>query len=216
MYVRACICFVFSVSISQLNCRSGLNLCWNLCSPLTFTRQNTNAIFILDRYCLHSLSDTFSNWFCHATWTDCIPISGHSPVRWEGVKLEREFFFALYHLSTRLRARKVCACLHISVCISDDVMLPCNSVSIYKCVRELWFVLLIPFKCICGSVLERSYNFVLFLYEQVQLQVHPNLLAKEDALQHIEALILQLLNKLCVTQPRTIADVEVHIQTYQG
>ncbi len=65
-------------------------------------------------------------------------------------------------------------------------------------------------------MLERSYNFVLFLYEQVQLQVHPNLLAKEDALQHIEALILQLLNKLCVTQPRTIADVEVHIQTYQG
>uniref|UniRef100_A0A673N9H6 Son of sevenless homolog 2-like n=1 Tax=Sinocyclocheilus rhinocerous TaxID=307959 RepID=A0A673N9H6_9TELE len=49
---------------------------------------------------------------------------------------------------------------------------------------------------------------------KVQLQVHPNLSAKEDALQHIEALILQLLNKLCVTQPRTIADVEVHIQTY--
>uniref|UniRef100_A0A673N2H4 Son of sevenless homolog 2-like n=1 Tax=Sinocyclocheilus rhinocerous TaxID=307959 RepID=A0A673N2H4_9TELE len=43
---------------------------------------------------------------------------------------------------------------------------------------------------------------------KVQLQVHPNLSAKEDALQHIEALILQLLNKLCVTQPRTIADVE--------
>lgn len=47
---------------------------------------------------------------------------------------------------------------------------------------------------------------------KVQLQVHPNLLAKEDALQHIEALILQLLNKLCVTQPRTIADVEDRVQ----
>uniref|UniRef100_A0A8C1PPE2 Son of sevenless homolog 2 (Drosophila) n=1 Tax=Cyprinus carpio TaxID=7962 RepID=A0A8C1PPE2_CYPCA len=46
----------------------------------------------------------------------------------------------------------------------------------------------------------------------VQLQVHPNLSAKEDALQHIEALILQLLNKLCVTQPRTIADVEDRVQ----
>uniref|UniRef100_A0A672MLY0 Son of sevenless homolog 2-like n=1 Tax=Sinocyclocheilus grahami TaxID=75366 RepID=A0A672MLY0_SINGR len=49
-------------------------------------------------------------------------------------------------------------------------------------------------------------------YVQVQLQVHPNLSAKEDALQHIEALILQLLNKLCVTQPRTIADVEDRVQ----
>ncbi|XP_043111223.1 son of sevenless homolog 2 [Puntigrus tetrazona] len=47
---------------------------------------------------------------------------------------------------------------------------------------------------------------------KVQLQVHPNLLAKEDALQHIEALIIQLLNKLCVTQPRTIADVEDRVQ----
>ncbi|XP_056326337.1 son of sevenless homolog 2 [Danio aesculapii] len=47
---------------------------------------------------------------------------------------------------------------------------------------------------------------------KVQVQVHPNLSAKEDALQHIEALILQLLNKLCVTQPRTIADVEDRVQ----
>ncbi|XP_057198676.1 son of sevenless homolog 2 [Triplophysa rosa] len=47
---------------------------------------------------------------------------------------------------------------------------------------------------------------------KVQIQVHPNLSAKEDALQHIEALILQLLNKLCVTQPRTIADVEERVQ----
>ena len=44
---------------------------------------------------------------------------------------------------------------------------------------------------------------------QVQLQVHPNLSAKEDALQHIEELILQLLNMLCVAQPRSVADVEV-------
>uniref|UniRef100_A0A8C2KVR4 Son of sevenless homolog 2 (Drosophila) n=1 Tax=Cyprinus carpio TaxID=7962 RepID=A0A8C2KVR4_CYPCA len=56
------------------------------------------------------------------------------------------------------------------------------------------------------------YNIAMFLYAQVQLQVHPNLSAKEDALQHIEALILQLLNKLCVTQPRTIADVEDRVQ----
>lgn len=44
---------------------------------------------------------------------------------------------------------------------------------------------------------------------QVQKQVHPNLLAKEDALQHIEELILQLLNMLCVAQPRSVQDVEV-------
>uniref|UniRef100_A0A672JWG5 Son of sevenless homolog 2-like n=1 Tax=Sinocyclocheilus grahami TaxID=75366 RepID=A0A672JWG5_SINGR len=54
--------------------------------------------------------------------------------------------------------------------------------------------------------------FLAILSGLVQLQVHPNLSAKEDALQHIEALILQLLNKLCVTQPRTIADVEDRVQ----
>uniref|UniRef100_A0A4W4ERB0 Son of sevenless homolog 2 (Drosophila) n=1 Tax=Electrophorus electricus TaxID=8005 RepID=A0A4W4ERB0_ELEEL len=47
---------------------------------------------------------------------------------------------------------------------------------------------------------------------QVQLQVHPNLSAKEDALQHIEELILQLLNMLCISQPRTVPDVEERIQ----
>lgn len=47
---------------------------------------------------------------------------------------------------------------------------------------------------------------------QVQKQVHPNLLAKEDALQHIEELILQLLNMLCVAQPRSVTDVEVSTQ----
>lgn len=44
---------------------------------------------------------------------------------------------------------------------------------------------------------------------QVQKQVHPGLMAKEDALQHIEELILQLLNILCVAQPRSVQDVEV-------
>lgn len=47
---------------------------------------------------------------------------------------------------------------------------------------------------------------------KVQLQVHPNLSANEDALQYIEELILQLLNMLCVSQPRTVADVEERIQ----
>uniref|UniRef100_A0A4W4EPF5 Son of sevenless homolog 2 (Drosophila) n=1 Tax=Electrophorus electricus TaxID=8005 RepID=A0A4W4EPF5_ELEEL len=47
---------------------------------------------------------------------------------------------------------------------------------------------------------------------KVQLQVHPNLSAKEDALQHIEELILQLLNMLCISQPRTVPDVEERIQ----
>lgn len=48
---------------------------------------------------------------------------------------------------------------------------------------------------------------------QVQKQVHPNLTAKEDALQHIEELILQLLNMLCVAQPRSVQDVEVRHST---
>uniref|UniRef100_A0A8C9TBK4 Son of sevenless homolog 2 (Drosophila) n=1 Tax=Scleropages formosus TaxID=113540 RepID=A0A8C9TBK4_SCLFO len=47
---------------------------------------------------------------------------------------------------------------------------------------------------------------------QVQLQVHPNLSAKEDALQHIEELILQLLSMLCVAQPRTVQDVADRVQ----
>uniref|UniRef100_A0A8C9YG59 Son of sevenless homolog 2 (Drosophila) n=1 Tax=Sander lucioperca TaxID=283035 RepID=A0A8C9YG59_SANLU len=47
---------------------------------------------------------------------------------------------------------------------------------------------------------------------KVQKQVHPNLLAKEDALQHIEELILQLLNMLCVAQPRSVQDVEERVQ----
>uniref|UniRef100_A0AAQ5YAR2 Son of sevenless homolog 2 (Drosophila) n=1 Tax=Amphiprion ocellaris TaxID=80972 RepID=A0AAQ5YAR2_AMPOC len=47
---------------------------------------------------------------------------------------------------------------------------------------------------------------------RVQKQVHPNLTAKEDALQHIEELILQLLNMLCVAQPRSVQDVEERVQ----
>uniref|UniRef100_A0A8C6WT67 Son of sevenless homolog 2 (Drosophila) n=1 Tax=Neogobius melanostomus TaxID=47308 RepID=A0A8C6WT67_9GOBI len=47
---------------------------------------------------------------------------------------------------------------------------------------------------------------------KVQKQVHPNLQAKEDALQHIEELILQLLNMLCVAQPRSVQDVEERVQ----
>ncbi|KAJ4920538.1 hypothetical protein JOQ06_022671, partial [Pogonophryne albipinna] len=46
----------------------------------------------------------------------------------------------------------------------------------------------------------------------VQKQVHPNLTAKEDALQHIEELILQLLSMLCVAQPRSVQDVEERVQ----
>uniref|UniRef100_A0A8C6NA89 Uncharacterized protein n=1 Tax=Melopsittacus undulatus TaxID=13146 RepID=A0A8C6NA89_MELUD len=47
---------------------------------------------------------------------------------------------------------------------------------------------------------------------KVQQQVHPNLSAKEDSLYYIEELILQLLNKLCIAQPRTVQDVEERVQ----
>ncbi|KAM9707302.1 son of sevenless homolog 2 [Menidia menidia] len=47
---------------------------------------------------------------------------------------------------------------------------------------------------------------------KVQQQVHPTLTAKEDALHHIEELILQLLNMLCVAQPRSVQDVEERVQ----
>lgn len=44
---------------------------------------------------------------------------------------------------------------------------------------------------------------------KVQEQVHPNLSANEESLYYIEELIFQLLNKLCMAQPRTVQDVEV-------
>ncbi|XP_053553616.1 son of sevenless homolog 2 [Bombina bombina] len=47
---------------------------------------------------------------------------------------------------------------------------------------------------------------------KVQQQVHPTLSAKEDSLYYIEELILQLLNKLCIAQPRTVQDVEERVQ----
>ncbi|XP_074069539.1 son of sevenless homolog 2 [Macrotis lagotis] len=47
---------------------------------------------------------------------------------------------------------------------------------------------------------------------KVQHQVHPNLSAKEDSLYYIEELILQLLSKLCIAQPRTVQDVEERVQ----
>lgn len=40
-------------------------------------------------------------------------------------------------------------------------------------------------------------------------------MAEEDALQHIEELILQLLNMLCVAQPRSVQDVEVRRRSAQ-
>lgn len=43
---------------------------------------------------------------------------------------------------------------------------------------------------------------------QVQLQVHPSLSAKDDALEYIENLILNLLSSLCASQPHTKQDVE--------
>ena len=46
---------------------------------------------------------------------------------------------------------------------------------------------------------------------KVQEQVHPNLSANEESLYYIEELIFQLLNKLCLAQPRTVQDVEVKI-----
>ena len=46
---------------------------------------------------------------------------------------------------------------------------------------------------------------------QVQRQVHPSLTAKEDALQYIEKLILQLLVMLCAAQPHSVQDVEERV-----
>ncbi|KAM9294164.1 son of sevenless homolog 2 isoform 2-T2 [Gastrophryne carolinensis] len=53
--------------------------------------------------------------------------------------------------------------------------------------------------------------FVVALKKVLQ-QVHPTLSAKEDSLYYIEELILQLLNKLCIAQPRSVQDVEERVQ----
>ena len=42
---------------------------------------------------------------------------------------------------------------------------------------------------------------------QVQHQVHPSLVAKEDALNYIESLIISLLGTLCAAQPHSVQDV---------
>uniref|UniRef100_A0ABK0M1M3 SOS Ras/Rho guanine nucleotide exchange factor 2 n=3 Tax=Rattus norvegicus TaxID=10116 RepID=A0ABK0M1M3_RAT len=47
---------------------------------------------------------------------------------------------------------------------------------------------------------------------EVQEQVHPTLSANEESLYYIEELIFQLLNKLCLAQPRTVQDVEERVQ----
>ncbi|ELK05284.1 Son of sevenless like protein 2, partial [Pteropus alecto] len=50
------------------------------------------------------------------------------------------------------------------------------------------------------------------LFLKVQEQVHPSLSANEESLYYIEELIFQLLNKLCMAQPRTVQDVEERVQ----
>ncbi|KAK3094148.1 hypothetical protein FSP39_024725, partial [Pinctada imbricata] len=50
------------------------------------------------------------------------------------------------------------------------------------------------------------------IFSQVQHQVNPSLVAKEDALQYIEGLILNLLGTLCVCQPHTVQDVQDRVQ----
>ena len=47
---------------------------------------------------------------------------------------------------------------------------------------------------------------------QVQQDVHPSLVIKEDALSYIETFIIQMLSMLCAGQPHTVADVEDRVQ----
>lgn len=42
---------------------------------------------------------------------------------------------------------------------------------------------------------------------EVLHQVHPSLIAKEDALEYIESLIISLLGTLCACQPHSVQDV---------
>ena len=53
---------------------------------------------------------------------------------------------------------------------------------------------------------------VFSLFLQVQRQVHNTLSARQDALEYIESLILQLLGMLCASQPHVVPDVEDRVQ----
>ena len=45
----------------------------------------------------------------------------------------------------------------------------------------------------------------------MQFQVHPVLVAKDDALAYVETLTLQLLSFLCASQPHNVMDVEERV-----
>jgi len=67
-----------------------------------------------------------------------------------------------------------------------------------------WFHLFgSTFLCRCHSVV---------LCIQIQKEVHPSLLIKDDALSYIETFIIQMLSMLCAGQPHTVADVEDRVQ----
>lgn len=51
------------------------------------------------------------------------------------------------------------------------------------------------------------YVYTFIIHWQVLHQVHPSLIAKEDALEYIESLIISLLGTLCACQPHSVQDV---------
>lgn len=97
--------------------------------------------------------------------------------------------------------------------VSVDILLATCEKSVFLFLQGVFFIYIFVFIARYYHLVVFVTHFFLFLSLnfQVQKQVHPNLMAKEDALQYIEELILQLLNMLCVAQPRSVQDVEASL-----
>ncbi|GAB6020519.1 hypothetical protein CHUAL_003203 [Chamberlinius hualienensis] len=69
----------------------------------------------------------------------------------------------------------------------------------------------LPYDFLRDEAVTKWKNLLVDSLQKVQFQVHPALIAKEDALDYVETLILRLLGILCACQPHSALDVEERV-----